>query len=482
MKHLFSSLLAVLGTTAVLAQSQPALLMDDNQSVLLSDVSSISFDATSIHILCTDATTLTVPLQTIRFGVAEPTALTAVSHAAAPGAMFDLLGRPVAAGRHGFVLSRQGVSYGSSAGVVASPAAITRAKAAEMALTLERPGVSPQIALAQVGTLTFTDDLSSLVVNLAAEGSSPVLLDLQPLTALSFGELQSKVTVSYNADAVEGVNPYYFNQLDVTCDGANVVVHNDGVTDREVEYELSGSSANGSFKIYSPYKWQATLMGLELTNPVGPAINSQSSKKGTIKSQKGTVNILCDGAKYNKSSEDQKGCVFSEGQLIFSGKGTLRVTSLNKHAICSDDYVSFENGVIEVLAAASDAVHANDSVLVQSGTITLSPSGDGIDCEGPVIVREGENGAPVLSITTTGDGVKGIKTAQDFQMSAGQVTIVQTGKSAVKDGDTDRVIGIKAGTDITVTGGTLVIQNTAEDGKAMSAAGNIDLAEGCVKM
>ena len=483
MKHLFSSLLAVLGSAVAVAQSQPALLVGNDQSILLSQVSSITFDATSIHILKADATTLTLPLQTLRFGVAEATALTAVTQAAAPDALYDLMGRPVAAvGRQGFVLSRQGVSYGSQSNAVGSPFAVTRAKAAEMALTLERPGICPQVALSQVRELTFSEDLTSLVVNLTAEGASPVSLPVESLTALSFGDLQTKVTVLYSADSVEGVNPYYFRELDVVNDGANVVVRNTGVTDEEIEYELSGASANGSFKIYSPYKWQATLMGLELTNPVGPAINSQSGKKGTIKSQKGTVNTLCDGAKYAKSSEDQKGCVFSEGQLIFSGKGTLRVTSLNKHAICSDDYVRFENGTIEVLGAASDAVHAKDSVIVQSGAITLCPSGDGIDCEGQVIIREGENGVPVLNITTTGDGVKGIKTDLDFLMTAGQVTIVQSGKSSVKDGDTDRVIGVKAKGNITVTGGTLVIQNTAEDGKALSADGTIDVAEGCVQM
>ncbi len=63
----------------------------------------------------------------------------------------------------------------------------------------------------------------------------------------------------------------------VSVDGNNVTVNN--TSDEKVIYELSGSSQNGSLKLYSSKKQALVLNGLELTNPDGAAINNQGKKK-----------------------------------------------------------------------------------------------------------------------------------------------------------------------------------------------------------
>ncbi len=58
-----------------------------------------------------------------------------------------------------------------------------------------------------------------------------------------------------------------------------------------------------------------------------------------------TENYLADASSYSTvTGEDEKGCFFSEGQLIFSGTGALTVTGNYKHGICSDDYVRLRSG------------------------------------------------------------------------------------------------------------------------------------------
>jgi hypothetical protein len=355
---------------------------------------------------------------------------------------------------------------------------------------------------AQLAAVTTLDSLSFNAAHdtlLVCRSGEVYPIALSSLSGITYTTLPSKVTVSYDETTATVENPFAFDGVNIAITGADVVV-NSTATD-EIEYELSGASTDGLFKIYSTKKYQITLRGLDLTNADGPAINSQSSKNGTIKSQGGTVNNLCDGKKYTKSSEDQKGTIFSEGQLIFKGAGTLNVRGLNKHAICSDDYIEVDNSTINVLEAASDAFHANDSVLFYGGRVSLTAAGDGVDCSGPVIFApaatdtlsitlDGDDVAclksdtlievrsGVLQLTTTGAASKAMKSKGNIRISGGDITITQSGDMTVENGDASYSTAIKATGDIEVTGGTITVNNTAEGGKGLSADGNIVVTDG----
>ena len=86
-------------------------------------------------------------------------------------------------------------------------------------------------------------------------------------------------TVSGNADGI------------VTVVGNDVTVNN--TTQEAIRYELSGSAADGFFKIYGEKKQAIVLNSLDLTNPNGAAINNQN-KKRTFVVVNGT-NRLADG-------------------------------------------------------------------------------------------------------------------------------------------------------------------------------------------
>jgi hypothetical protein len=171
---------------------------------------------------------------------------------------------------------------------------------------------------------------------------------------------------------------------------------------------------NGSLKIYSEKKFQLMLSGLDLTNPTGPAINIQTGKTVYFTIDDNTTNNLCDGATYNApatADEDQKGTLFSEGQLIFNGyedgSGILNVTSYGGHAICSDDYIRIRSGNINILKAAKDGFHTNDKFIVgrtadASPRITVNAENDGIDCgKGEVTIDAG-----IIELTTGGEAIK----------------------------------------------------------------------------
>lgn len=110
-----------------------------------------------------------------------------------------------------------------------------------------------------------------------------------------------------------------------------------------VEITVSGKSDNGSLKIYGEKKTLLNLNGIELTSLIGPAINNQCKKRLFVNLASGTENKLTDATKYSddhyylngntSDSEDRKGCLFSEGNLIFSGTGSLIVAGKKKHGI-----------------------------------------------------------------------------------------------------------------------------------------------------
>ena len=122
----------------------------------------------------------------------------------------------------------------------------------------------------------------------------------------------------------------------VQCNGAHVTVTN---ISGPVKFVVSGTTANGSLKFYGDKRFQVLLNGAEITNPDGAAINNQGGKSMYVVLADGTINRLQDGTSYTMvDEEDQKAALFSEGQIIFSGKGQLDVVAVGRGGIRSDDY------------------------------------------------------------------------------------------------------------------------------------------------
>ncbi len=247
-------------------------------------------------------------------------------------------------------------------------------------------------------------------------------------------------------------------EFTVSIDGAGVTITNKG--DEAVIYDLSGSSSDGYFKLYSTRKQQLLLNGLNLTNKKGAAINNQSHKR-TYVVVKGS-NTLADGASYTATpeNEDEKAAFFSEGQLVFSGDGSLAVHATGKAGITSDDYVRFmASPTVKVSSTAGHGVRGKESIIVSDGTIDVEVSGTG---------KKGFSsdtlvyfGGGVTTIKTTGSagevdgeltGVAGIKADLRFEMVDGVLDITSTGTGA-KGISGDNVAYFKGGTvTVNVTG------------------------------
>ena len=273
----------------------------------------------------------------------------------------------------------------------------------------------------------------------------------------------------------------------VTVDGNKVTVNNTG--GEVLIYELTGTTANGFFKVYGAKKQAIVLNGVSITNPDGAAINNQNKKRTFIAVYGNNTLSDSESAAYAKEGEeDLKAVLFSEAQLIFSGTGLLTVNALNKQdksAVATDDYIRLMNSPTIKVNAGNGAGHGfkgKDYVQLSGGSLAVSTAGamkKGITTDDYVLVEGGTHMVTVTGGVAWDDedseysGTAGVKADNYFAMTGGSLTIKNTG---------DGGKGINAGSydfdetnhtlaDSYISGGTLSVTTTGREVNDVSAKG-----------
>ena len=302
---------------------------------------------------------------------------------------------------------------------------------------------------------------------------------------ISNTEFTRLVTVSFSSGGAT-VTGYtaVADVMDVAINGNQVTINYTG--SENVVYKLTGTAADGFFKLYSKKKQALWLSGVSIANGSGAAINNQSGKRTFVYVE--GANSLSDSASAAYAAtgdEDMKGVFFSEGQLIFSGSGSLTVKADNqkeKSGIVSDDYIRMMASPSVTVSAGSGAGHGlktNDYVQLSGGNLEVTTSGatkKAITTDGYVLV---EGGTSVINVSggvayDSGDaeykGSAGIKADNYFGMTGGSVTITNTGAGGK---------GLSAGSedfegdiaDSYISGGTLSVTTTGSETNDVSAKG-----------
>lgn len=333
------------------------------------------------------------------------------------------------------------------------------------------------------GNTNPTSTITGSYTSGTAEGSTEK--GANPDDLVESSTFSNSVSIVFGA-TVSITNPLENAGVNIVVTGADVVVTS---TAQAVEYVLSGTTNDGSFKIYSDNKFKLTLNGVSISNYDGPAINIQSAKRAFVVLTDNTLNSLSDGSSYAASTEDMKGAFFSEGQLIFSGNGSLSVRGNRSHAIASDDYVRVRSGLITVPGAIKDGIHTNDAFIADGGTFTITASGNGIECEGGyIIINDG-----TFTLTTTDDSITasygGTDTSVDpyVNINGGTISIASTegegieSKSALTINNGNFEIkttddGLNAGKALNINGGQIYIISSKND--AIDSNGTVTITGG----
>jgi len=353
------------------------------------------------------------------------------------------------------------------------------------------------VLISDVDSAYFSNDASTIYFNIQNTVRDYLVSAIDSIT---FGDNSNTIAIEYNGTTASVLNPLAFEGVSVAVNGADVTVTSTFDV-KDIQYKLSGSTSEGSFKIYSTRGINLILNGLSITNTDGPAINIQSKKTTNVILADGTTNTLTDGATYGPAAitggiaEDQSATFFSESHLLFSGQGSLTINGKgsNQHALCSDDLIQIENGTITIASSAKDGIHSKDGYIMNGGTVTVTANSDGIDGDAAYININGGtttiNSATTntnsitcdstltvsggtINITTSGTQSKGLKSTQAMTLSGGTITINASGGvalpvsgSGVKPSYCD---AIKCDADVTVSGSVITITHTGISGKGIS--------------
>ncbi|MES2808396.1 MAG: carbohydrate-binding domain-containing protein, partial [Bacteroidota bacterium] len=326
---------------------------------------------------------------------------------------------------------------------------------------------------------------STAVTKGTAEGSSEAGANNDDLIANS--TFPTVVNIAFSVTGAT-ITPATTTGVTITQTGGDVEIKS---TATGVAYIVTGTTADGSIKIYSDKKYHLTLNNANITNLNGPAINIQSNKRAFLTLADGSVNTIVDGAVYATSTEDQKGTFFTEGQIIIGGTGTLNIVGNNKHGLAADDYVRVISGTINITKSISDGIHTNSAFIADGGTIKIVSGTDGIETEkGNIIINAGS-----INITSAGEGIKASYTGTDvaivpyININGGNINITSTGGEGIAS---KNILTVNSGnikvvtTDdafnaelaIYINGGYIYAKSSAND--AMDSNGTFTLTGGKV--
>lgn len=301
----------------------------------------------------------------------------------------------------------------------------------------------------------------------------------------------TKIYIIYNGtDKATIINPYASAGVNITATAGTVVVTaTSGIAN--LEYNILGSSANGSLTITTDKDVNLVLNNLTLTNPTGAAFSIAGAKITNILLTAGTTNTLSDGAASTKN-----GAITTNGPIVINNSGALVIKGVAKHGINTSSTITMLNGTTTVSSAASDGFHS-EGYTMSGGTATITSLADGIDAgDGAIAISGG-----TINVTSTTADVKGIKTgantiaitggAINLNVSGAQSKAISAKKNITIDNGTFGIVisgatvlaasgsgfdpsyatAVKTDSTITINGGTFTITATAtaDGGKGFSA-------------
>ena len=279
-------------------------------------------------------------------------------------------------------------------------------------------------------------------------------------------------------------------------------------------YIVSGTLDDGMLVVDAPKdaKVQIVLSNASIASKTYAPIFALQADKVFVTLAEGTENALTGGESFTAIDDNNiDGVVYAKTDLTFNGTGSLTVTSPAGHGIvCKDDLV-FTGGEFAI-SSASHAIDANDSVRISGGNITADAGKDGIHAEnsddaslgfvyisGGTFKMEAEGdgisagsslqiGGGTFDITAGGGSENGDKQSSDGyggfgggfggmggkpQRPGGRAATTTT--ETAETTESTSMKGLKAGTDLKISGGTFNI-NSADDG--VHANGSLYLENG----
>ena len=280
----------------------------------------------------------------------------------------------------------------------------------------------------------------------------------------------------------------------VTVSGGTVTINKAGV------YRITGSASGVNLVIDADKNSDVYLIlaGANLTSAQGSVILCKKAAKLVITLEDGTENSLSDSADYvfEEGEDEPDAAVFSKCTLAINGAGSLAVNGAYSDGIKSKGGFKLCGGSVAV-TAVGDGVKGRDYVKLYDGALTVTSGDDGIKT-----TASDDGDSTVGKITISGGtisvnaGKDGIQAETALYVDGGGISVVSGGGSAdaafrtesfgspfdrdnTVDEATDSTKGLKAGTSIVISGGTLDIDSLDD---AIHSNGTAEISGGTLKL
>lgn len=274
-------------------------------------------------------------------------------------------------------------------------------------------------------------------------------------------------------------------------------------------YRVSGTSQDGSILVQKGTTGvHLVLDGLSLSTQNTAPIVCAKGTEVTIEAAAGSQNTLADTEANNEEvSPDAENAVIKckdGSQVTLCGAGTLNIQAKGKNGIKSgastqedgDASLTVKKLTLNIQAPVNDAINAEGTLNVESGTLTVSAGDDAIHCDGTLNIGAENAQGPKIDITGCCEGLEGAT----VNIYSGDITIESTDDcinaanaeltgysyqlnifggnitAYAENGD-----GFDSNGDLTISGGTVSVwtANTA-DNEPLDADGTVTISGGTV--
>lgn len=237
-------------------------------------------------------------------------------------------------------------------------------------------------------------------------------------------------------------------------------------------YTVSGSCADGSIKVKKGTTGVTLVLdGLTLTSSTTAPLACNKSTEVTVVAAAGTTNTLTDAAANNDDNypdnTDAENAVIKckdGSQVMLAGTGELNIVANGKNGIKSgattdeegEASLTISDLALNVTASVNDAINVEQTLNIESGTVTVSAVDDGIHSDYVLNVGEEGTSGPIINVKESYEGLE----AASLNIYSGDIDILSSDDclNAANSDLTDYAF------EMNIAGGTIYAYSTEGDG------------------
>lgn len=299
-----------------------------------------------------------------------------------------------------------------------------------------------------------------------------LLLAVAAASCSTTGTGESSASVSSSADTRKASASILLSGSSASVSGTGAEAENGIVTITEGgTYEISGTLEDGQICVKAPDEDVTLILkNVSVTSSSGSPFVILKANSVTLSLPDGTESTLTDSETYDS---DEDACLYSKADLTIEGTGTLTVNANYKNGITGKDTLTIRDSTLSV-TAANHGITGKDSLTAENASLTVQSGGDAIRS------TNNEDGALgfilltdcTLDLTAAEDGVQAETV---LTIDGGSYAIITAGGSDGTIDEDTSAKGLKAGTQVTISGGTFDL-DCCDD--AIHSNGNVDISGG----